>query len=118
MNVIDWLRETGDWMHRDRPDIYQSPTEAMLRLEDWMNSMRQHGPGSIETGGHALLYRIDDGVEDWTLTKKISTCEQFADEEVTVAYSWTENSGTMTHGPNLPDIGGLSYGFLDNDDDT
>lgn len=117
MNMIDWLKATGEWMHKDRPDIYPDPTSAMLRLEEWVNTMRNLGEsGAIETGGHSLIYRIEeDGVEEWTLQKKISTYEVFFEESTSNAYSWVENSGTMTVGPDLPDVTNLEFDLgLDN----
>lgn len=117
-NMIDWLRATGEWMHKDRPDIYPDPTQAMLRLEEWVQVMREQGEsGCIETGGHSLVYHIEEGgVEEWTLNKKIATCELFFEEGVANAFSWVEDSGTMTAGPNLPTVAELDF-LLDLDND-
>ena len=119
MNMIDWMRATGEWMHRDRPDLYPTPHDGMMKLEEWVNTLRNLGEsGSLETGGHALVYRIEeDGVEEWSVHKKISTYEVFFEEGVSNAYSWVEDSGTMIHGPDLPGVSNLEFD-LDMDDDA
>lgn len=111
MNMIDWMRASGEWMHRDRPDLYPTPNSGMLVLEQWVNTLRNLGEsGSLDTGGHSLVYRIeDDGVEEWTLNKKISTYEVFFEEGAANAYQWVENSGTMTYAPDLPGVSQLEY---------
>jgi hypothetical protein len=120
MNMIDWMKASGEWMHRDRPDLFPTPTDGLLRLEEWVNTIRNMGEnGSIETGGFVLVFREDDGVEEWMLNKKISTYEAYLDENVSNAYHWVENSGTMTVAPALPSVTQLEFDLgLDTDDDT
>lgn len=116
MNMIDWLRATSEWMYKDRPDLFSSPSAAFLRLEEWVENLRGLGVGTIETGGFCLSHSFDDGVEEWTLLKKIATCELFTEESAANAFSWVQDSGTMTIGPNLPDVSALDFDFgLDND---
>lgn len=110
MNMIDWLRATGEWMHKDRPDLYPSAQNATATLSRWVESLRAIGPNSIETGGHALIFNIEDGVEEWTLQKKIATCEIFYAEEAAMAFGWDREVSL----PYIADVLDVDFG-LDND---
>jgi hypothetical protein len=93
MNMIDWLRSTAEWMRKDSPEWFSTNNEALLTLEGWVETVRAD-LGSrlgIEQGGYSLMRTYDDGVEEWTLHKKISTCALFEEEGDCVVYGWVND---------------------------
>jgi hypothetical protein len=103
MNVIDWMRSTAEWMHKDRPDTYPSPLVAFQGLDLWMDDLRKepHVKCTIETGGYALTRTYDDGVEEFSLAKVITSVAIYEEEEVVDGYHWLKDSGVVSVYPNI-----------------
>lgn len=105
LNVIDWLRETGAWIAKDRPDIYDAEG-AVEELSEFMDVMRNTpGDGLTSFGDYMLIRHYDEenDIEEWDLVRKISSVvNYFGDGEVWVA-GYTEESQTVVPGVNLPD---------------
>ena len=92
MNMIDWLRASAEWMVKDRPENYASASHALSALNDMVETIRINPDerAGIEIGGLILLRSHDDGVEEWTLSKKISSFVVFEEEGEADAYGWTK----------------------------
>lgn len=106
MNVLDWMKGTAEFMRTDRPDLYETNTDALNDLESWMEAVRSQPStvAGIETGGFILTHNDEDGVEEWQLSKIISTCAIYKEEEECLVLGWTKGSGSMKVNINLPDI--------------
>lgn len=103
MNLIDWMVESAAWMRRDRPDLYREYEDAFNDLERVVNELTsQDGPGWTSWGGFFLHKWEEDGVVEWNLMKKVTSADVFIEENEINVSSWTENSGTMTSGVELP----------------
>jgi hypothetical protein len=92
MNMIDWLRATAEWMRKDRPDLFETNADALNALNDMVESVRisTGAREGVETGGYVLLRSEDDGVEDWTLSKKISSFVLFPEDDEAEAFGWVK----------------------------
>jgi hypothetical protein len=115
-NTIDWMRATAEWMAIERPDIY-TPERAMLDLDNWMEYLRKVGSGSCATAGFVLEYSHDDGMESFSLARVVSTLDIFPEENAVNAFSWTDNSGTMTRGVDLPSVSSMDIDWPLTDED-
>lgn len=91
MNVIDFIRETAIFMAADRPDVYDVPT-AVAELTVAIDSLREltdaDQPFAAIMFTSYLLARLeDDGVEEFILTRKLSSMILFEEEEQFGVYS-------------------------------
>ena len=115
-NTIDWLKANAEWMSAERPDIY-TPERAMEDLDRWMNYLRDSGGGgSCACAGFLLEYMVDDGMETFTLARVVSTLDIFPEENAVNAFSWTEDSGTMKRGVDLPSVSSMDIDWPLTDD--
>ena len=96
-NAIDWLRETAAYLVWDRPDVYDHET-AVEELSVAMDTLREAPPGqefaAIMFTSYVLMriYIADDdgqrGVEEFVLTRKLSSLIVFEAERQVAAYSY------------------------------
>lgn len=92
MNVIDFLRESADYLVADRPDVYDHET-AVEELSVAMDSLRD---ANIEPfscmmfTSYALMRIYMEGVEEFLLSRKLSSVVLFAEEAQAGAYSYTD----------------------------
>lgn len=105
-NAIDFLRETAIFMAKDRPDIYPDGAIAMADLSNMMDKMREFGePTWTSFASYILfLHYEDEDVEEWTLTRKISSLTFFTEEQECLVLGYTKNSGVLKYGVNLTDV--------------
>lgn len=103
VNIIDWLRETARYMRADRPDLYESEEEALEDLSQIYHSLGDYDyPCWSAWAGFFLHKWTEDGLTEWTFTKKISEAAVFPEEGKIKVYGWTASSGTLKTGVNLP----------------
>lgn len=91
MNVIDFIRESALFMTKDRPDVYPDAASAAAELTSVIEALRQydeHKMFSCIVFTSYLLARIEaDGVEEFMLTRKLSSLILFEEEEHCSVYS-------------------------------
>lgn len=91
MNVIDFIRESSIFMSKDRPDIYPSAASAANELTSVIEALRQAEETTMFSCivfASYLLARIEqDGVEEFMLTRKLSSLILFEEEEQCSVYS-------------------------------
>lgn len=92
MNVIEWLNATADFMVSDRPDVYDKET-ALTELSVVMDQLREYDlPVSVISFASYFLIRVlDDGMEEFNLSKKVSSVNLFMPEEE--CYAWAHMPG-------------------------
>lgn len=100
MNTIDWLRESGKFLAFDRPDVYEGPAEAVAELSHIIERLRHiniEPVSSIMFTSYVMTRIVEDDVEEFLLSRKLSTLCIFPEEEVVTAIS---------HDPriDLPDV--------------
>lgn len=99
MNVIDFIRESAAFLVWDRPDLYDQET-AVEELSSSIDTLREFPdkPLSLISFSSYLMTRfVDDGVEEFLLTRKLSSILLFEEEEECRVYTHVE-------GINLPSI--------------
>ena len=98
MDVIDFIRESAVFIAKDRPDVYTEEL-AVIELHAAMDAMREktYHFSCISFTSYLLCRVIEDGVEEFILSRKLSSLLLFEDEEACRVYS---------HHPqvDLPDI--------------
>lgn len=102
-NVIDFMSATAKFMAKDRPDLYQSNEEALDEISRVMDSMRDDENRVALFSSYAMFWLPDADGDEWILTRKIATV--LTDNDGTaIAYGWTNGSGTLKYGVELPDV--------------
>ena len=99
-NTIDWLVETAKFMAKDRPDVYSEVSEAVEELSGVIERLRDINIGPVSSmmfTSYVMTRIADDGVEEFLLSRKLSTLCIFEDEEVVTVLSYDA-------GINLPDV--------------
>ena len=113
MNVIDFIRETAEFMANDRPDVY-SPELAVRELTQAIEVLRDSNlpVGCVMFTSYLLNRVLDDGVEEFLLTRKVSSVLVCEEEESCLVFGFTDEI-------NLPNINhvGPDEG-LDDDDEA
>lgn len=112
MNVIDFIRESATFMARDRPDVY-SPELAVRELTQAIEVLRQaDSPVGCVMFTSYLLNRIDDdGVEEFLLTRKLSSVLVCEEESACLVFAFTDEV-------NLPSVNDVQdQEGLDDDDE-
>ena len=99
MNVVDWLRESANYMVEQYPDIYEYST-ALGDLIHYMENLR--GSNQDVSGfmsGPFMMIRMTDGegMEEFRLTHFVSSVTTFQPEEECFVF------GNRHLGVNLPD---------------
>lgn len=102
MNVIDWFVKSAEFMAADRPDLYDTPA-AVQELSTYTDLLRNRDlPFDwVSFSSYVLFRTYDDGVEEFSLTRKLSSVTLFEDEDVLV-FSHTTLSNAMDVGVDLP----------------
>lgn len=103
MNAIHFIRQTAEFMAKDRPDLYDVQT-AISDLVKIMDGMREIGEATWTSFASYILILTyeDDDIEDWNFTRKISSMTNFEEEEEMLVMGYTKDSGTFLHGVDLP----------------
>lgn len=105
-DVIDFIRESAKFLCADRPDVYPNEATAVTELSEVMEALRQktYQFSCVSFTSYLMCRVIEDGVEEFILTRKLSGLLLFEEEEECRVYSY--------HGKiDLPDI-------LDDSQDT
>lgn len=103
--TIDFLRQTAEFMAKDRPDIYDVQT-AITDLVNMMDKMRERKESTWTSFASYILmlhYEGDD-VEEWNLTRKVSSLTIFEEEEEVLVLGYTKGSGVLKYGVDLADV--------------
>lgn len=90
MNTIDWLRETATFMVADRPDVYDYET-AVEELSVAMDTLREASIkpfSALMFTSYALMRIYMEGVEEFILSRKLSSVIVFEQEAQVGAYSY------------------------------
>lgn len=88
MNTIDWFNASADFMVEDRPDIYDKQS-ALNDLNDAIEAARSaEGYSAIHFTSYVLFRIVEDGFEEFTLTKKLSGFAVFPQENVVNIYGY------------------------------
>lgn len=104
-NVIDFLNASGEFMAKDRPDVFHTAADASAYLADVMEHMRESDSSTWTAFASYVLYmQLEDGVEEWFLTRRVATVATFFEEQETQVYGHTKGSGVFSVNVNLPDV--------------
>ena len=94
MNTIDFLRESATFLVADRPDVYDHET-AVEELSVAMDTLRESENTDrftcIMFTSYAMMRLYVDGVEEFILTRKLSSVLVFEEEAEVSAYSYHPN---------------------------
>lgn len=107
-NTIDFLRESARFLAKDRPDVYTEQS-ALSDLTEMMEHMRETDePTWTSFASFLFVKHVEDGdegerVEEWILTRKISSLAIFEPENEVSVFGHTDGSGTLKVGVDLPD---------------
>ena len=87
MNVIDWLRASADYMVADRPDVYDQET-ALEELSLGIESLREYAQpyACLMFTSYMLSRVLEEDVEEFFLTRKVSSLILFGEEEACRVY--------------------------------
>lgn len=110
MNTIDFIRETAIYMANDRPDVYDKEG-AVEELSEAIDVLRDQAVNPVESLFFCsfILTRLwDDGVEEFTLSRRIASVVIVEEEESVEAFGYTDDV-------DLPHILDLT---LDDEDDV
>lgn len=102
MNLIDFMRESAAFLSKDRPDVYPTEEVALSELSRLMDMIADGDQGWVSFTSYVLFRHEEDGVTDWELTRKLSSCTLFQPEGECLVLSYTHGSGTMKYGIDLP----------------
>lgn len=104
MTGVDWLVKSAEFMFRDRPDIFSSVEDAFEVLDAaYQNLGYYDGSGWQSFCGFILHKHVDeDDVVEYNLAKKISSIDIFPKDHEVSVQGWTEGSGTLKVGVDLP----------------
>lgn len=94
LSVIDWLRESAKFMADDRPDIYNFES-ALYDLSDAVEQLRTLDNGYITNTflftSYSLIRIADaEGVEEFILSRKLSSVTLFTPEDDCLVLSHTD----------------------------
>lgn len=103
MNVIDFVRETAEYMANDRPDLYDHE-KAVNEIWSQVEALREFGLdlGIVSFSSYFIIREFDDGVESFTFTKKISGFLLCEEEEDSRVFSYDEEVNL----PHISDVFG------------
>ena len=90
MNTIDFLRESAWFLTEDRPDLYDHET-AMEELDVAMTTLREEPErqfACIMFSSYAMMRLYVEGVEEFILSRKLSSVIVFEAEEEVSAYTY------------------------------
>lgn len=115
MNAIDFIRESAKVLTDYRPDVYDVET-AVEELSTSMDQLRSFDipVASIMFTSFILTRLVDDGVEEFILSHKLTGLFICEEEEDVQSYAFDES---ITGLPHILDAGRFDD-FLDTDDDT
>lgn len=104
MNVIDWLSKSAEFMSVDRNDLYPTASVALVELCRYVDYLRDADlPYNwVSFSAYVLFRTLDDGVEDFMLTRKLSSVTLFEDAEESLVFSHTTLSTAVQPGVDLP----------------
>ena len=115
MNLIDFMRETAEFMAVDRPDVYTVEL-AVKELDHAIETLRHCDlPYGCVMFTSYMLSRIqDEEMEEFLLTRKVSSAIIDSEEGDCLVFAYTD-------AVNLPSVNDPQLGEdepLDDDDDT
>lgn len=92
MNVIDFMKATADFMAEDRPDLY-TPESALDEMTQVMDALRagDQNFNVIMFASYVFIRIVDEGMEDFLFSKKISGLMLDHLEEKVGVYGFTED---------------------------
>jgi len=106
-NVLDWLRASAEFMAKDRPDVFKSTADALNALISMKEKLDSVEDAAVVSTAGFELNRVfeDEGVVDYRLTRIISSATIFEQEDEVIVAGWTKDSGTLSVGVDLPQLG-------------
>lgn len=110
MNTIDFIRESAIYIANDRPDVYDVET-AVEELSTAMDILRAEASKPVESlffTSYILTRVWDDGVEEFTLSRRMSSVVIVEEEETVTAFAYSDDVDL----PHILEIG------LDEEDET
>lgn len=112
MDVIDFIRESAMFMAKDRPDVY-TPELAVRELTQAIEVLREHNLeyGCVMFTSYMMSRVMDDGVEEFLLTRKLSSVLVCEDEQLCLVFAFTPDV-------NLPSIFEGNPDDIDDTDDS
>lgn len=90
MNVIDFIRESANFMVVDRPDVYDYAT-AVEELSLAIDSLREYDVRPVATimfTSYVLARLVEDDTEEYLLARKLAGLVLFEEEETCRAFSY------------------------------
>lgn len=89
MNVIDFIRESANFMVDDRPDVYshESAVEELTHCIDTLREFPDKPLSLITFTSYCLMRFTEDDVEEFILSRKLSSVVLFGEEEQCDVYS-------------------------------
>ena len=90
MDVIEWLSANARFMVVDRPDVYDFQT-AIEELSVCLDLLRENDDRPVSTvsfTSYVLTRIVEDDVEEFILSRKMSGVMLFGAEEECAAYSY------------------------------
>ena len=114
MNLIDFIRESASYIAKDRGDVY-TPELAVQELDHAIETLREHDLpyGCVMFTSYMLSRIMDDGVEEFLLTRKVSSAIVCEEESACLVFAFTPEV-------NLPSVNDPQGDDepLDDDDET
>jgi hypothetical protein len=99
-NITDevaFLDGAAELMSGDRPDLYRTPQEAWNDVARYLDKLRLvDGNTWISFASYVLVKAVDDGVVEWTLTRKMVSLSEFPEDNE--SYALAHVSGTSLTG--------------------
>lgn len=90
-NVINWFTETGKYMVRTHPDLYdlEGAVEELSRSLDTLREANWDN-GTLVLGPYMMYRSVQDGVEEVFLSLLTSSLILFEQEGICRAYAWRD----------------------------
>lgn len=91
MNVIDFVRESATFMAKDRPDVYDE-AGAARELAQAMEILRESDLtyACVTFTSYMLARIMDDGVEEFLLTRKLASVLVCEEEQSCLVFGYTD----------------------------
>lgn len=90
MNIIDFLRESAAFLVADRPDVYDHETaveELSVAMDNLREAQNQKFAAIVFTS-YVMMRLVEEGVEEFLLTRKLSSAIIFEAEQEVGAYGY------------------------------
>lgn len=88
-DVIDFIRESAKFIAKDRPDVYYNEAVAVEEISSVMDALRgkPYQFSCVSFTSYLMCRVIDEGIEEFTLTRKLAGLMLYEPEEACRVYS-------------------------------